>query len=278
MRDFSTFWGKPDRWPRDRSTNVFLGRAIDRIGRTMFGAEWRGVFDIVAKPTDPIPLYKAHALPWQIKHAFELYLRHRPEPPLDAFSVKRKTLNDKEWQVARDLIRKLNNDVRPFLERYNSVERAIIVGAEEGRLVTTLMPTAGGQFTEAPTWWWNSETISNRFDMCQMNPSDPFGRGFAGDGYCWIFVTQESLASFCESLRPTDPIKQTIAVENQCQLWLEQQFSLLETEGWSKWRFQTAATEKFGAALGTKMFLRAWDAAVKKPGNEARRRSGRKRG
>jgi len=276
MRDFSTFWGKPDRWPRDTSTNVFLGRAIDQIGRTMFGAEWRGVFDIVAKLIDPIPAHKELALPWQTRQTFDFYLAQRSLPPLDAFSVKRKKLNDNEWKAARDLIRALNDNRRPFIERYNSVERAVIVGAEAGRLVTTLRPTAGGQFTEVPSWWWNSEAISNRFDMCQMNPSDPFGRGFAGDRFCWIFVTQESLASFCQSLHPVDPIKQTIAVENQCQLWLEQQFSLRESEGRSKARFQAAATEKFGPGLGAKMFLRAWDAAVKKPGNEGRRRSGRK--
>lgn len=91
--------------------------------RSSRGSEWRGVFDIVAKPTDPIPPNRAHALPWQIKHAFELYIKHRPEPALDAFSVKRKSLNDNEWQVARDLIRKLNDNVRPAIERYDRVER-----------------------------------------------------------------------------------------------------------------------------------------------------------
>lgn len=63
----------------------------------------------------------------------------------------------------------------------------------------------------APTEWWNTEGWQNRFTMCQMNPKKPFGIGFAGDDYCWIFLTRESLEKFLIS-QPFAPVTEKFDV------------------------------------------------------------------
>ena len=36
------FWARPHTWPRDPHGYVFLARAVEEIGRAMFGEEWTG--------------------------------------------------------------------------------------------------------------------------------------------------------------------------------------------------------------------------------------------
>jgi len=193
---------------------------------------------------------------------------HGPWPPTVSFTRE-------EWAAALGLVKANHDEHRPALTRFRETMARIAAWAAEGKLLTALRPRVGGDFTKLASLAWNTERLDPRFTLCQMSPSDPFSLGIAGDGFCWIYVQRESLNACIRSLAPE--MKQTISVENQCQQWLEQQLALTKTETWSKTQFQTAAKEEFGAALGIKMFVRAWDAEVKKPGNEPRRRAGRKR-
>jgi hypothetical protein len=266
-------WCDPDGWPIDTPPYVFLARAVDEVGHTLFSEDWRPGFDITRKLHARLPVVW-HAEPREHDQAYELIRRHRPN--LEAFKGRPRKLTGVEWNLASVIIAELNRQEWPSVERSDKVKRAIISGAQAEKLCTAVRPVRGGQITEAPSWWWNSERISNRFSQCQLNPNDLFGDGVAGDHFSFIFVTRDSLTLFCKSLSPSDPVKQTIAIEKQCQDWLEQQFLRSEAEGWPKKQFQLAAAEKFGGALAAKMFIRAWNAATAKPGNEHRRQSGRK--
>ena len=273
--DIFEFWAVPEKWPLDLPSHVFLARAINEIGQTLFPDDWRPLFDVIEKKTEPLPEFIWRAQPHHHERAFDLIRKHRPDLELNQQSRR---LTGIEWDLARSIISDLNKRESAGVERFDRVKLEIISGAQAGKLVTAVRLERGGPMMEAPSWWWSSEHISERFRRCQLNPNDLFGKGFAGRDFCLIFVTRESLAFFCQALRSAEPIKQTIALENQCQLWLEQQFLLPENKDTSKALFLKAATSKYGAVLGTKMFLRAWAAAVKKPGNEDRRRAGRKPG
>jgi hypothetical protein len=172
--------------------------------------------------------------------------------------------------VAEDHAEKL-----PGMKRLAQVQEHIIACAESGKLETAVRARVGGDFTTLRTWYWNSERLSKRFDLCQMDPDNPFGIYSAGDLHWWIYVGRESLEAQLSALSGTT--KQSASAETQCGKWLEQQFKQYETKRWSKGKFQSTAVEKFGTALGKRAFQRAWDRAVAKPGNESRKAAGAKR-
>jgi hypothetical protein len=271
------FWfaGKGKHWPRDTSSHVFLGRAVDVIGKSMFGSDWGGPVDIILEYEPTFPWRPGARFPGDANRAHDLLAHHRPEFGRKRLKGSKATeLSEEEWRAAEETVAKINKDNAPGIQRFEKVKREVIQQSEAGKLVTAVRPMAGGEFREIPPWWWNSEKIDVRFQMCQLNPGEPFGYGFAGNGFCWIFVIRASLDAYIGSLAPQ--VKQTVAVQHQCQQWLEQQFSRQEAEGWNKRQFQAAATEIFGSALSVRMFYRAWDTAVAKPGNELRRRAGAK--
>jgi len=204
------FWKNSIGWPRDNSSYVFLGRAVHTIGKSMFGLQWTGdepCLDLLQSlPNFPLSsggrAYFAH----------ELLVKHRPEfnrqplkwsrgafggvPPSVKFTIE-------DWEGARAIVAKDHELKMPGVRRFSQVRDRILQLAEAGLLITALREKAGGDPTPIPRSWWNSERISNRFDLCQMNPEDRFGLGSAGDRYQWIFVTRESLTSCTPELADT---------------------------------------------------------------------------
>ena len=73
--------------------------------------------------------------------------------------------------------------------------------AEEERLHTAWRTKQGGIYCEIPREHWNTERFAQRFDFCQINPFKPFALGSAGDHYCWIFVTRDSMESVIAELK-----------------------------------------------------------------------------
>jgi hypothetical protein len=183
-------------------------------------------------------------------------------------------LTEQEWEAALDVVRERQAEERPRVNRFIGVQQAIVSGAESARLLTAFRSIDGGLFTDIPAWWWNTEKLENRFSRCQINPTDPFSSGFAGKGFCYVYVLRDSLSIFLSTLTPS--AKQTTNVEVLCGKWLEASFLREETLSWSKAKFQEETAREFGPALGKRMFDRAWTAAVSKPGNEARRKAGAK--
>jgi hypothetical protein len=195
------FWNNSIGWPRDNSSYVFLARAVHAIGKSMFGAEWAGD-EPSLELMQELPLIPERS-GWRASLAHDLLVKHHPEfnrqprkssqrsfgsPPSFEFTGK-------EWITAVMIVKKHNEQKMPGVRRFFEVRDRIIQLAEAGFLITAIREEAGGDPTPIPRHWWHSERIRNRFDYCQLNPDDPYGLGFAGDGYQWIFVTRESLMS-----------------------------------------------------------------------------------
>jgi hypothetical protein len=173
-----SFWFNRGRWPRNTASHVFLANAVHEIGKALFRSEWNG-----AEPCTES-------------------LFSQPEGKLKRFGITKE-------QVASDHAAK-----RPALERFSRVQDQIIQQAEAEKLITALRPVAGGDPVAVHRSFWNSERLSVRFHFCQMNPRDPFGAGVAGDGYCWIFVTRESLEKCLSALAgSSQPESATAALE-----------------------------------------------------------------
>jgi hypothetical protein len=180
------FWLKSSEWPKDASTDVFLARAFDRVGKAMFGSEWEGT-EVYTEVSPPIPTL----IPPKSENYkyFESIVRA---------ILKRHvgTLTPENWEEARRLHQQKHADANTRVQRRNTVYDAIVAGCQTGFLQTSYRPVAGGAFESIPTVWWNTERTAQRFSYCQINPNDPYAVGVAGDQFCWIFVTAESLAQF----------------------------------------------------------------------------------
>jgi hypothetical protein len=159
------FWRDPSRWPRDTASHVFLARAVQETGKALFLADWTGGEPCV-ELMQSIPVGGSGSRQHSVK---------------------------KLWAEIHSTITQDRKDKGRALERFSKVREQIIQFAEAGKLITALRPIAGGDPVTVPRSWWNSERLSVRFDYCQMNPAKPFDGGIAGDGYCWIFVSRESL-------------------------------------------------------------------------------------
>jgi hypothetical protein len=279
------FWRNQNKWPRDNSSHVFLARAVHKLGECLFGDEWTEkdaqIEMMPALPEDNVDdlsvrLRVAMILrsPWLFPNESGT-IKKTAVPARSFLRIMPPPVNDHEWAAARSIVAKDHADKLPGLKRFTSVREKIVELADAGKLVTAIRARAGGDFTPLPSWWWNSERILNRFDLCQLNPADPFGAASTGDGYWWIFVTLQSLEIQLSAL--AHPARQSSNVEAQCAKWLDIQFSRPETDRWSKAKFKSAANEKFGTALGTRMFDRVWSKEVGKPRNEHRRQAGAKR-
>jgi hypothetical protein len=205
------FWKNSTGWPRDNSSYVFLARAVHAIGKSMFRSEWTGdepYLDLM-QSLPALPLTSGS----RAYFAHNLLLKHHPEfgrqplkwsrGPFSSMptSVKFSRL---EWEAARAIVTKHNERKMPGVRRFFEARDRIIQLAEAGLLITAIRERAGGDPTPVPCAWWNSERIRNRFDCCQLNPSDPYGLGSSGDRYQWIFVTRESLMSCAGSMSSYD--------------------------------------------------------------------------
>jgi hypothetical protein len=114
-------------------------------------------------------------------------------------------LSEQEFEAARRVVERLNDEARPGIQRFTLVREAIATACEAGELVAALRPKDGGSMQECPREWWNTDRIDQRFHRCLMSPHDPFGPGIDGDGYCQIFLTRDSLDRFLTA-QPFAPV------------------------------------------------------------------------
>jgi hypothetical protein len=190
------FWRSLYSWPADPAGYVFLARAVERVGSAMFGSEWTGQEVMTEyKVLQQGPVLAPRRLPISINAAS----RHSPLSINPKGPVAQSSLAENDYETTR-AIEEHNARALPALKRLGATKREIVKRCESGELVSAARPTSGGVMMVLPASHWNTEHWDNRFIMCQMNPTRPFGTGFAGDNYCWIFVTAETLDRLLLSL------------------------------------------------------------------------------
>lgn len=189
------FWASESKWPHDPAGYIFFARAVHAIGPAMFGDQWSGD-EPTNKHVKLLPEYAARARLARHSEAYDVLRRHRPE--LAPEPVKRwqappsYDFTREQWDAARALVQTEHERVGRFWRVREEIARA----CEAGRLKTVLRPVRGGDMTEVSAASWNTDNLGPRFTCCQMHPLHPFSTGFAGEGFCWIFVEKESLEHF----------------------------------------------------------------------------------
>ncbi|WP_425647941.1 hypothetical protein [Agrobacterium leguminum] len=240
MDDRFQFWKNPASWPDDAYGFVFLARAIQRIGKATFAGEWTDTEPFTAPPIETLQSMIERGVPalaaleayrkelsaliasndpskllWKV----ETY-RVRPSlqplrtardatrsgprssvPSDDGFRT-RQVLSDEAVKYGEGLIPEENRKRNEAKERWARVLGLVKDALRDGKLGYVTLPTHGGAFSASqPKEWWNVPGIENRITMCRMNPAAPYGFGFAGNGYEYIFVGEADL----ERLLPQPP-------------------------------------------------------------------------
>jgi hypothetical protein len=163
------FWLRSHGWPSDDQGYVFLARAVDEVGKHLFGGTWSSD-DPRAFPPKPA----------DFSAMTDMHLKFSPY----------------EWKAAAADVKKKF----AAANRFDSVVHQIATWCRRGQLVVGLRPVAGGAISSQSSTFWQTERLEPRFHRCQMNPKDPYGIAIGGKNHQYIFVTRETLDRCLESL------------------------------------------------------------------------------
>jgi hypothetical protein len=196
------FWKKKLGWPNDNSSYVFLGRAVQAMGKSMFGDDWTGdepSRDLMKE----LPVFPEKS-GWRAYLVNDLLVKHHPEFNRQPRRRMQQSFEftGKEWMTAVMIVKKHNEGQWPGVRRFIEVQDRIMKLAEAGLLITAIREKSGGDPKPISREWWNSERIRDRFDLCQLRPDDRYGLGIGSDPHQWIFVTRESLMSCAPETSP----------------------------------------------------------------------------
>jgi hypothetical protein len=223
-------------WPDDAYWQVFLGNALNVVGRAMFGEAWTGYESSVDMLLKPLPLIPGFASRSERLHASSMVSvieGNKKRPP----SFDGDLVEYGPWREARELRAENLQQLQPIRDRLREVKSAIHASLRDGELEYYLLPLLGGVFEQgAAKENWNAAAgvVEQRFYMCQMHPAKPFQIGVTGGGYNWIFVSLPSLQRCVDRVRENKisvsqatrkggaRSRKDIAVEAACRDWLIQ--------------------------------------------------------
>jgi hypothetical protein len=195
------FWKDQTGWPRDTPKMIFLGRAVNQLGRAIFGEDWTGeepgirtfsYFKIVTRSRETNNFIACHLPQFGRKE----YNSSMAPPPTGHDDFRRKfEFSKEELQEMKLFIDRHNATVPSAKERFIKVQTTITDGAGAGKLGTSFRALAGGDVYPVPSHWWNTERLEQRFASCRIDPEAPFGPG----GAAWIFVSRSDLENLLQA-------------------------------------------------------------------------------
>jgi len=214
MKQLNQFWSRALEFPKDFGGFRFLGRAVNQVGRAKFGDEWTGLegsppelltpkVDLGGSGGALIPS-AGTAYPWQKLNIDRLLRKRRPdfgrpEPVRGRFGIKVAEFTEEQWYAGLKLAQEADKASMVIRNRFATVTGTLVDALREGSLNSALRPVKGGAYSPVlPPSMWNAESFRERFRLCQMNDSDPFGIGIAGDRFQLIFVDIQGLDALAE--------------------------------------------------------------------------------
>jgi hypothetical protein len=217
------FWADRYSWPNDPRGYVFLARVVDELGKALNGSAWTGEEYLIEFP-DQLPVEMPRHT-YDQQDGYALLKERRPDlnlPPANKWNTPQVSLTADQWAAAVAVNKAMTDEVRPSFQRKAILEAEIARLCEAGELKSWYRPKPGGELSPIPPSWWNTEMYRNRFVVCQMHPRDPYGIGFGGEDFAWIFVSRESLER-CVSLLPH---KEMAAVQGHLSPYLRMMLSV----------------------------------------------------
>ncbi|CAN7527718.1 hypothetical protein LJR030_005391 [Rhizobium sp. LjRoot30] len=192
-----SFW-MDRQWPEDAGDYIFLGRAVTQVGSYLFGNAWTD-----AEPITRPPPKNDHVLSGLLalkENTFrdmdhfaqfnEIRKVMSPEMSIEQFfsSFGQAELSD---EIDAHLAER--DQAASSVKRMTAVIAFIKNAAVSETLQTSARPVLGGQFSDLPSWFWNSERIAPRFFLCRVNPTSPFEGYLDGPDHQFVYVRKSQL-------------------------------------------------------------------------------------
>lgn len=181
-------------WPIDFGRYIFIGRAVQKVGRALFGHEWTDA----APSQSNIPEFRRKQRMtvddlWHNWHIIEALLSEEERAPITKIPYFNRppAISAEVWSIAN---RRLDELKLPY-QRYKEVQSRMLEWFRSGAVRTGTRAHRGGDIVEATPSLWNSEDLSFRFDYGKLDASEPFEPvgDRSSEALSWIFVEQESL-------------------------------------------------------------------------------------
>ena len=151
--------------------------------------------------------------------------------------------------------------------RFDAVKERIVEAGLNGQLEFATRPIAGGVTSPLPKIAWQTETVEPRFHCGQINPRNLFSLDSSGEGFEYLFVTEDSLKRFLENVQRRAASQKSVNARTTgqaaCEEWLTAEVKKSPDRP-SKLRdeYKREALSRFGG-LSKNGFTRAWAAATK---------------
>ncbi len=197
-------------WPRDQAAYIFLGNAVEWVGRSLFGEEWTGD-ELFTRPLLALPDFEL-AAGEQARHfrviAHEVLSAAEPSYEPDPCSrwlppsLNRGTpptrlvdyrFSSGEWEKAQAIRTQQIEDIRPAVIRLAAVRSAITTAATAGTLRTGLRQKNDFSVFALKSEVWSAIQLHNVFAFFQLNPARPVNIASWGPEFAWVFVSREDL-------------------------------------------------------------------------------------
>ena len=216
------FWANlKHTWYYEPEGYVFLPNVLQAVGSALAGTEWTGreAAERILPVLDDLP-FQDH---WKMAFAAQMvneFLEKHGQVPDPFRDVSARPLTNREKRLAKDFYQNHHaRRLRESRQRFNAAARCILTAAADGRLETAVRPVEGGNPFSVPPEHWRSERALRRFDLCLMDPEDPFsGKPVSIDAHAiakaefseprdeyfkhgWIFVSKSSLQLLLEELQ-----------------------------------------------------------------------------
>lgn len=181
-------------WPIDFGRYIFIGRAVQKVGRALFGHEWT---DAAPSQSNTPEFRRKQRMTvddlWHNWHIIEALLSEEERAPITKIPYFNRppAISAEVWSIAN---RRLDELKLPY-QRYKSVQSHMLEWFRSGAVRTGMRAHRGGDIIEAAPSLWNSEELSFRFDCGKLDSSKPFEpvENQPPESLSWIFVEQESL-------------------------------------------------------------------------------------
>jgi len=203
-------------WQRDLSQFVFLGNAIERVGKHVFGNEWLGTEQSVQIPA-PLPSFDDSTSQNSIRSRLEAHqiLSAIPEYiscPISlrlpaSFAAATPSINRvtdyhfsrESWEKASEIRKHEIEDLTPLGMRLGTVRSKLIDAFIGGQIRTGLRPKQAFTIEVLEPDVWGIVNLNNVFGSYQIDPRNPVSIYFCGDAFQWVYVSKEDLEALIDN-------------------------------------------------------------------------------
>lgn len=182
-------------WPIDFDRYIFIGRAVLKVGRALYGHEWTDADPIKHQERE---FYRKPRMTadewWHDWHLMNAVLSEEERALLPKRTLSRRPpsgISAEIWAIATSRLK----ETRRSYQRYEAVQSKLLDWFRSGVIHTGLREHRGGEIIEAAPTFWNGEDLAFRFDYGKVDENRPFDPIIdkPSDTLSWIFVDENSL-------------------------------------------------------------------------------------